>query len=1048
MAHALTAPLTAPPSTFINSLHVGSTINYIGHPARMVQSSKLLRSFVAWLIEAITQSIPTVNTVCLTGEDRDMVRTQASLSYFMGCLFLPLIRFVQLAKTGIRCARTPTLAISWSIPIVNRLKHKPSSWNVRADLTLVLGASLVAARLDATNSLDATGSLWPDTLTRQPLNVKPVSRRFTTATTQMSEPRQLRARKLVPVVLLPPGAGKSAPTKEAESATAVEASGNAVSDTVASQAVGLPTRSKKKTDASVEAIVNTESTPAVKRPRRSKKKNSKAVKRAPVRNSEPEKSAVTTDNESVTDTDTSIKAVVEAQPTQDEPSSTTADAMVDQHGLSSVTKTLGPLSTSEHQDTAKTNIPKTIRAYGRQKEVMPVDDPDTTPTQNLVSRDNRRKDDIPDAAQDIFYSRNPNARASNASASATSVLPLGLQATLINDSSGFLPSSPLSRTTGPAPRSRGLYKIRNRPDIPPLNVIDPALNFREPLTPDPASSDEEFDSTMPSDDGLPLPSASAVPHPGTNYFCRIGRAIEDLGYVGYRSRIGLAGPGDWAAYAPYICWYNRASHEWEQLPPGYTTEKPRALHDLAEVEAWWEVANIIAQERADELDDESAGAKESGQEAVEVESGREKESGGPKEDNNQAESMPEPDQDGEKGYRSSSCGSGSDFGETEEAKARQREWARKNRGRGHDEMDTAEEEADDEKRMEEEDDQDRRRMSKKKGRKGPLGANRSNELGEDQVSRGRQRKRVARKSKDNGGSGPGENFAEKLRRLAKSKPPAQQPSADGEGSDAVAEGASDEGLEADAEGASQEFAQKLHRLAKSKPPAQRPSADGEGSEVDADGASELPTARPVTSTKALGKRRDDPPQSMKRGPYTAHETKLAMELAETIVAHCKNMGRTPESVLRKGGFNVSLSREASRWDIWQMYLRYQPYNPRKSEGSWVTQAAAMYNNIVEKLSADQMDNFVEEMVSELAELRPEMDGQEFKITKTALKQVQDLATALGRADVDMIGIIIPRDPVANQAATVVTGNTNLQDVIVHCQADIKQMLHHLTTLLR
>ncbi|EDR03003.1 uncharacterized protein LACBIDRAFT_307828 [Laccaria bicolor S238N-H82] len=547
----------------------------------------------------------------------------------------------------------------------------------------------------------------------------------------MSEPRQLRARKLVPVVLLPPvgqgrastrGAGKSAPTKEAESATAIEASGNAVSDTVASQAVGLPTRSKKKSDASVEAIVNTESTPAVKRPRRSKKKNSKAVKRAPVRNSEPEKSAVTTDNESVTDTDTSIKAVVEAQPTQDEPSSTTADAMVDQHGLSSVTKTLGPLSTSEHQDTAKTNIPKTICAYGRQKEVMPVDDPDTTPTQNLVSRDNRRKDDIPDAAQDIFYSRNPNARASNASASATSVLPLGLQATLIsassrvspsadatfaikstliptNDSSGFLPSSPLSRTTGPAPRSRGLYKIRNWPDIPPLNVIDPALNFREPLTPDPASSDEEFDSTMPSDDGLPLPSASAVPHPGTNYFCRIGRAIEDLGYVGYRSRIGLAGPGDWAAYAPYICWYNRASHEWEQLPPGYTTEKPRALHDLAEVEAWWEVAKIIAQERADELDDESAGAKESGQEAVEVESGREKESGGPKEDNNQAESMPEPDQDGEKGYRSSSCGSGSDFGETEEAKARQREWARKNRGRGHDEMDTAEEEADDEKRM-------------------------------------------------------------------------------------------------------------------------------------------------------------------------------------------------------------------------------------------------------------------------------------------------------------------------------------------------------------
>lgn len=48
----------------------------------------------------------------------------------------------------------------------------------------------------------------------------------------------------------------------------------------------------------------------------------------------------------------------------------------------------------------------------------------------------------------------------------------------------------------------------------------------------------------------------------------------------------------------------------------------------------------------------------------------------------------------------------------------------------------------------------------------------------------------------------------------------------------------------------------------------------------------------------------------------------------------------------------------------------------------------------------------------------------------------------------MIGVIIPRDPVANQAATVLTGNPLLQCVIEHSQADIKQMLHHLTTLLR
>jgi len=52
----------------------------------------------------------------------------------------------------------------------------------------------------------------------------------------------------------------------------------------------------------------------------------------------------------------------------------------------------------------------------------------------------------------------------------------------------------------------------------------------------------------------------------------------------------------------------------------------------------------------------------------------------------------------------------------------------------------------------------------------------------------------------------------------------------------------------------------------------------------------------------------------------------------------------------------------------------------------------MYTILLEQLSADELDEFVEEMISELAERRPEMDGQEFKITKTALKQVQDLVS--------------------------------------------------------
>ena len=79
---------------------------------------------------------------------------------------------------------------------------------------------------------------------------------------------------------------------------------------------------------------------------------------------------------SVTDTDASNKAVVNDKTTQDEHSTTPAGAMLNQDGLSSeasqavVTKTKDAVSTSEQQETVQSSIPKTIRAYGRQKECV------------------------------------------------------------------------------------------------------------------------------------------------------------------------------------------------------------------------------------------------------------------------------------------------------------------------------------------------------------------------------------------------------------------------------------------------------------------------------------------------------------------------------------------------------------------------------------------------------------------------------------------------------------------------------------------------------
>ncbi|EDQ98612.1 uncharacterized protein LACBIDRAFT_335810 [Laccaria bicolor S238N-H82] len=350
------------------------------------------------------------------------------------------------------------------------------------------------------------------------------------------------------------------------------------------------------------------------------------------------------------------------------------------------------------------------------------------------------------------------------------------------------------------------------------------------------------------------------------------------------------------------------------------------------------------------------------------------------------------------GYMESSL-TPSDYSQSRKAEKLQLDHARKNQGLGHDVMDTEEEEADNEMIMQEVNEHDQRRRSK--------GKNPLKNLSPETNSHVRHR-------------------------LVKGKRPAPRPS--GENNETCNKG--------------EEFTQTLHSLVKSKPPPQMPSEDNEGSGVE--GASQSPHACPVTSAKALGKKCSNPVPKAKHGPFSVREMDQVKELADTIMEYCKNMGRTPESVLCKGGFNISLSREPSWWDIWQMYLCHQSYNPKQisaASHSWPTQVLEMYKILMENLSEGKLEDYWQNMLVELAGSKSEVEQQEFKMAKSALKQVQDLAMVLGRVDLDMIGVIIPCDPVANQAATVITGNPLLQCIIEHSQADIKKLLHHLTTLL-
>lgn len=52
----------------------------------------------------------------------------------------------------------------------------------------------------------------------------------------------------------------------------------------------------------------------------------------------------------------------------------------------------------------------------------------------------------------------------------------------------------------------------------------------------------------------------------------------------------------------------------------------------------------------------------------------------------------------------------------------------------------------------------------------------------------------------------------------------------------------------------------------------------------------------------------------------------------------------------------------------------------------------MYNTLVETLSEEELEEFQQAMLAELGQVKPGLDGQEYKITKTALKQVQDLVS--------------------------------------------------------
>ena len=281
-----------------------------------------------------------------------------------------------------------------------------------------------------------------------------------------------------------------------------------------------------------------------------------------------------------------------------------------------------------------------------------------------------------------------------------------------------------------APLSRGLYTIVNRPHIPRIDLLNPTLGYCGPITPDPSSSDEEFDSSMPTNDQLPLPEASSLPHPVTVYFCCVGRAINGHRYIGYHSNVlPITDHFRPHEFNHMTCWFNWGSGWWEALPKGYTTNPPPASYTLEQAEEWWEEAEEIIQLTIElKKIDHQAGSSQAHQSSDtqgRVEEGPStqarqiiQDSPQPHGDTvDQADMVSIHEEEGVKqGYVSESTLTPSDYSESRKAELIRCEQACKNWGLGHNLM-NMEEEADDEMMMEEVDRQERlcqgRRTSKK-----------------------------------------------------------------------------------------------------------------------------------------------------------------------------------------------------------------------------------------------------------------------------------------------------------------------------------------------
>ncbi|RDB16355.1 hypothetical protein Hypma_002979 [Hypsizygus marmoreus] len=192
------------------------------------------------------------------------------------------------------------------------------------------------------------------------------------------------------------------------------------------------------------------------------------------------------------------------------------------------------------------------------------------------------------------------------------------------------------------------------------------------------------------------------------------------------------------------------------------------------------------------------------------------------------------------------------------------------------------------------------------------------------------------------------------------------------------------------------------------------------------------TSKPKDKGKGKEKMTDE--NEPARGPLTAEELGKVNELGETIRALAREMGRTPEALLKLANVIVTLGRDRNAWNVFRMWLKAQQHHPIGDLDDWNEAAQELYQEAIKDLSPEEKKDLVQKWVVDMETDEAYESVCNIVRTRLAIKQLQSLATSLcAMDDIELTCFVVSTsdDKGASQVSTVVTGSDRLRSLITN-----------------